>query len=1325
MGGYIDDFLFGTTSEQTGPRLDNLKVASSAEGKAIERLFGRNRVAGNMIWAANFREEKRTRKEGGKGGGSGTKVTTFEYYVSFAVAFIEGHERVQLGRVWADGQLMDLEKYQYTFYPGSDTQPPDSTMESIEGAGNVPAYTGISYLVFTDLPLGDFGRRIPSISAEIIKPLETPDADSMENLIEAVNLIPATGESAYGTTPTVRDDGFGNSVPENLNLSGETSNLVLSMESLGNQLPNSSAINLVISWFGDDLRVSDCTIKPKVELKSGRTTYPDNWSVQGLTRGSATIEQVTLSDGSPAYGGTPADWSVVEAVQYICDTKGDEISFYPFVLMDIPSGNSLPDPYSGGTGQSAYPWRGRITTSSTTIDKTSAAQTEVDNFFGAAAISDFSVSGTEVTYTGNASDFGYRRYILHYAHLCAAAANSLTNSAKFKSFYIGSEMRGLTRIRSTPASTATASTVYPGVNGLVELLQDVRAVFDNAGLTGVELSYAGDWSEYNAHSPGDGSGDVYFNMDALWAHPDCDYVAIDNYAKMSDWREGDAHLDYGNGTVDDHNLSGPFGTTGFPQATSIYDRNYLEGQVLGGEDYHYFYASESDRDAQIRTTIDDVAHGEHWVFRQKDFPNWWGETHRSRPGGTRDAVSTGLSDGSGGQQAVWTAQGKRIVFSEYGIPAVDKGTNQPNVFFDPKSSESNLPHFSKGTRDDTIQRAYYEAMIEFWAANSPAGMLVTSEMYAWTWDARPYPAFPFRPDIWSDADNYELGHWLNGRAGVFTLGQLVREICGLAGLDSTLVDVTGLSNSYSVVRGYSIDSLASPRDLISPLEEAYLMFAFESDGKLKFALKANTLFQDLTDADLVIDNDDSSGYSITRQQETELPAASTVSFIDERQSYQVGSVGGVRVVGNSRNVIETRLPLVLEETYARSLSEIMIQQAWTARERGEIRLPPSKLALDPGDGINLQLQSKTVLSHVIGSIDRGADLALQTARHDVTVFDNLSFKGTRQIVQDVAFFGRSVVFFMEIPLISANEPSPWAPRVAGYQSPYPESVDIYEVDGNGNTSIITEITEPSVLGITTDPLTEADPYTFDGSGVLRIKFYNPNGQVLSFSTKLDTLNSNEALAIETASGYWEIIQWKTATLVGSENGLPIYELTELLRGRLGTDVHIDGDIAAGAKVVVLDASTVVALGILNSLREVPLDYRFGPSGSDVNGTLYQDITYTGKATPLMPYSPVHLKRKPKTNGDIEFAWTRRTRYNGDNFEEETTPLNETFERYDIEILDATGSTMLRSVSNIESPSYLYTTTEQSADGGTLDQYTLRVFQKSEEVGRGFPGERVL
>ena len=55
-----------------------------------------------------------------------------------------------------------------------------------------------------------------------------------------------------------------------------------------------------------------------------------------------------------------------------------------------------------------------------------------------------------------------------------------------------------------------------------------------------------------------------------------------------------------------------------------------------------------------------------------------------------------------------------------------------------------MPYFSRGWRDDAVQRRFLEAALGYWAepANNPMSgvysgrMIITAETAAWTWDAR-------------------------------------------------------------------------------------------------------------------------------------------------------------------------------------------------------------------------------------------------------------------------------------------------------------------------------------------------------------------------------------------------------------------------------------------------------------------------------------------------------------------------------------------------------------------------------------------------------------
>ena len=161
---------------------------------------------------------------------------------------------------------------------------------------------------------------------------------------------------------------------------------------------------------------------------------------------------------------------------------------------------------------------------------------------------------------------------------------------------------------------------------------------------------------------------------------------------------------------------------------SIYDLDYLRANVEGGEGFDWYYHSPEAAAGQTRTEITDQAHGEPWIWRYKDLRSWWQNSHHERIGGVRQSTPTD-----------WEPRSKPIWFTELGCAAVDKGTNQPNKFVDPKSSESRLPKYSNGQRDDFIQGQYLRAILVHWgkAANNPVSDVYDGPMidlgHAFVW----------------------------------------------------------------------------------------------------------------------------------------------------------------------------------------------------------------------------------------------------------------------------------------------------------------------------------------------------------------------------------------------------------------------------------------------------------------------------------------------------------------------------------------------------------------------------------------------------------------
>jgi len=1279
IGSVVDSWIVSSlapTQRIEGPRLDSLRITSSTEGAVIPRLYGRMRMGGNIIWATDFREETRTTTQGGGKGGGGGKVKTTEYlyYASFAVALCEG-PITGIGRIWADGKLLDTAGITWRWYPGDEAQTADPFIVAKMGAANTPAYRGTAYVVFEDLPLGNYGNRLPQLSFEVFRPLADPD--TAEGLTRAVTMIPASGEFTYATQP-IRKGGTGAQVPENLNALSEIADMVVALDRLQAMAPAVESVSLVVAWFGNDLRAGDCTIRPGVEV-SAKTTSPKTWVVNGVSRANAHLVSRDDEEDRPVYGGTPTDFAVVQAIKEM-KARGLRVTFYPFLLMDVPPGNTLPNPYSDNaaeTGQPTFPWRGRITCSPAagyvgSVDKTATAAMQVAAFFGSAGPSDFAVSGETVSWTGPANDWGLRRMVLHYAHLCAAAGG-------VDAFLIGTEMRGLTSIRS-------GASTWPAVQAFRDLAADVRSILG----AGTKISYAADWSEYFGHQPADGSGDVFFHLDPLWADPEIDFVGIDNYMPLSDWRDGFEHAD---------------AQQGWP---AIYDRAYLQANIAGGEGFHWFYDSAADRSAQLRTPITDGATGKPWVFRYKDLRAWWSNPHYDRPGGVESGTPT-----------AWVPQSKPIWFTELGCPAIDRGTNQPNVFFDPKSSESFTPHFSRGWRDDAIQRAYLEASYLWWGtpANNPLSsvygghMVHVPECAAWTWDARPYPFFPELTGVWTDGPNWRLGHWLTGRLGAVSLAALVRHLCLRAGLKESLIDVSGL---WDAVEGYAIGALESPRTSITTLARHFGFDAVETEGMIRFVMRGRASVATVAPDDLVAARE-GDVLELARGQETELPQALKWQLARADEDYEAAPVEARRITVDTTRIASESFPMAVPPEEAERRCRRALMEAWVGRETAAFRLPPSRLALDPADAIRLAHDGRLVDLRLVSIADaeaRGIEAVRQDrATYDLPPGDPRAASLTRAVV-----FGTPEAVLMDLPQLTEDQPA-HRPFAAAHAMPWPGEIAVFRSPSTDGFELLTTFGTRARIGTLVSDLYAGPTSRFDLGNALVVDLLSGT---LESVTDLTLFAGANALAVESAPGTWEIVQAGAAELLAPGR----YRLARLLRGQRGTEGAMGNPAPAGARVVVLDDS-LASLLIAEADLDIPWNWRIGPASRPVSDDAYVARSFTPAGVGLRPFSVAHVEqpwRRPHSPGDLILRWTRRSRaLAADSWGALEIPLGEELEAYQVDILD--GATVKRVLST-DTTSVTYTATDQTADWGAPlgpgDTLTIRIFQLSALVGRGSP-----
>jgi hypothetical protein len=1018
-GNMLDRTLFGPGDRSVeGPRLADLDVMASTEGAPIARVYGRARLAGQVIWATELQEviAQDTQSSGGKGlEGPSTTTTTYSYFANLAVGLCEGPIG-RVARIWADGKPLDLVGLSIRVHRGSEDQMPDELIVAKEGAANAPAYRGLAYVVFERLPLADFGNRIPQLSFEIVRPI-----GRLERMVRAMTLIPGTTEFGYEPSGVVQMIDKGVSAPENRHVSHARSDVVAALDDLQAVCPNLQRVAIVVAWFGNDLRAGHCTVRPGVDSP---TKIAGIWAVNGVTRGTAYL--VSQVAGRPAYGGTPSDDSVVHLIQEI-RARGLYVTFYPFVMMDVPAGNALPDPWSGAASQPPYPWRGRITCDPApgrpgSPQGTAAASTQVASFF---------TGGT----------WNYRRMILHYANLCVSAGG-------VDAFLIGSELKALTRVRSGPG-------VYPAVQALVSLAAEVRGIVGGATL----LTYGADWTEYGADVIDPAASEIRFPLDPLWASPAIDAVGIDYYAPLADWRDGGNHLDAA-------------------QALSTYE----PGNVFGGEGYDWYYANDAARNAQARAPITDGL-GKPWTFRVKDLRNWWSQPHHERVGGVELPSPTVWVPQS---KPIWlTEVGCPAVDKGANQPSVFPDPKSSENF-SPYFSNGQRDDLIQRRYCEALIAAFDPAHGAP-AANNPVSpiyggpMIDLSAIHLWTWDARPWPVFPAAVDIWSDGPNWQTGHWLTGRLGAAPLDALVAALCTDSGVSG--VDASELREGCD---GYVVDRPMTPRAMIQPLAMAFGFDATAADGTLRFVPRGGGVVRELSEDDLVLDGR-ATPARLTRAQETELPREISFGFTDAVAEYRRSAVTSRKLVGAASRLLHSDLAVITSDAAARRRAEILLQDLWAGRETASFALGREQMALAPGDVVALTIRHRRRLFEIGEVVD--TDARQVTARSiDPEVFSVPLAQAELRRPAIPPALGPVQAVLLDLPIIDGASP-PVLTRAAVFANPWPGSVVIWASADGASFVPLAVAAAPAVIGETLDPLPAGPTGLWDRANRVRVRLH--------------------------------------------------------------------------------------------------------------------------------------------------------------------------------------------------------------------------------------------
>jgi hypothetical protein len=551
------------------------------------------------------------------------------------------------------------------------------------------------------------------------------------------------------------------------------------------------------------------------------------------------------------------------------------------------------------------------------------------------------------------------------------------------------------------------------------------------------------------------------------------------------------------------------------------------------------------------------------------------------------------------------------------------------------------------------------------------------------------------------------------------LKDIMAELYQKAGLSPSDYDV---SAQTQLVTGYLVPRRMAAREALLPLLHAYFVDVVERDDQLVGVNRGGA-------SALTIPPDDLGAYEAgqepgplverTRTPDFELPRRLEVQYLEPARDLQTGQQHAQRTIAPeptmySGEPLAINLSLVLDADEAKQIAEKTLYTAWVERTQLAFALGPKYSRLEPADVITVMADGVSYRVRLV-QVDRGTPGLLRCIAvvEDQTTYSSEHSGALTDVpLKELYPPATGIIAFLDTAIARDDDDDP-----GFYLGVYSleegwrfgvvfRSTDDVSYDG------IASLGSMVSLGVAGDAIPDGPHDTWDRAHTLRVTMLH--GDLFSAS-EVDVLNWQANLALYGD----ELIQWQSAVEVSPN----VYDLSLLLRGRKGTEWAC-GTHAAGERFVLPSAGTVVRYAAPLSDFLATRYYKVVSPGQLV--VAVGAVTFVNQARGLRCYAPVGIAATRDGSDNLTLSWTRRTRYQAEWLDYSDVPLGEAAEAYEVDVLDAPGGTVLRTISGLTSPTASYSAADQTADGLTPgDPVTVVVYQLNSVIGRGYGAEATV
>jgi hypothetical protein len=564
--------------------------------------------------------------------------------------------------------------------------------------------------------------------------------------------------------------------------------------------------------------------------------------------------------------------------------------------------------------------------------------------------------------------------------------------------------------------------------------------------------------------------------------------------------------------------------------------------------------------------------------------------------------------------------------------------------------------------------------------------------------------------FWSStAGNYSL-HELEPipriTAGAVAASTIVADVLALVGYSGADVALAALTDE---VPGYMVASRMPARSALEQVLAFCRAELVESDDQLKAVKRTGTVAQAIDAGDLGAYVEGSSApepWTVRRLGEIQQPRELVVEYVDIDSGYEVNAQPARRWTHESEQTELVQTALAMQADDAMRLAEDALDDRWAARMLYSIALPRRYARLEPTDVI--QVPGITPALRILGSSSAEGVVALEcVSNNDQPIASSASGAPAPAASGEVVQAGPTHLRLLDIPILLDSHDSPgFYVAATGYYGGW-EGAELWVSADAGVTyaPIATPILDAAVIGAAASVLA-----TWAG------------GNVTDEANSIDVLVINGEVPASGACYLGgELIEYGAAALIDVRK----YRLSSLRRARNGTEQYL-GTHKVGELFVVLDVDTIVRISVDSTELGAERLYKAVSFGQDINAVA--PVAFTLAGVGLECYAPVNLRagRSAAAAWDVLLDWDRRTRVGGAWRNNTDASLGETTQAYEVEIYDATFTTLKRTLTGLTSSSATYTSAQQVADfGSNQSTVYVRVYQLSAIMGRGFVAQASL